>query len=315
MTQPLHALPRLAALALAACLAAGTAHSQTPTGTVAAPSATDPRYTWDLSPLFKDDAAWEAERQALLAELPKLRALEKGFGSNAAGLRKALDQISAVSQRMRRLGVYANAQASTDNRNARNQERAAQSRSLWGQYGAAVAWVDTGIAALGAAKVERFVRAEPGLARHAVRLQETLRQAKHRLHPEAEKTLAALSPVLNAQSNTRQLLVTVDMEWPTLTIDGKPQRLDSTAYTRLRAHPDRAVRKQVFDSFFASYGRIENTLGSTLAQRVEAGVVDARLRGYPSAVAASLPTTPFLKASTAPWWPRPTPACPRCTAT
>jgi len=94
--------------------------------------------------------------------------------------------------------------------------------------------------------------------------------------------------VLNAQGNTRTLLTTVDLEWPTLTIDGKPQRLDSTAYVKLRAHPDRAVRQQVFDAFFRAYGRIESTLGSTLAQRVEAGVVQARLRGHPSAVAASL---------------------------
>ena len=280
-------LARALALALTTSLALGlpAAHAADATASTAA---ADPRHTWDLSPLFKDDAAWEAERQALLAELPQLRALEKGFGASPASLRRALDQLSAASLRMRKLGVYASTQASTDNRAARNQERAGQSRSLWGQHGASVAWVNGAIAKLGAAKIDRYVRTDAGLARHAVRLQETLRLAQHRLHPEAEKALAALSPVLGAQSNTRTLLTTVDMEWPMLTIDGKPQRLDSTAYVKLRAHPDRAVRKQVFDSFFRSYGRFENTLGSTLAQRVEAGVVNARLRGYPSAVAASL---------------------------
>jgi oligoendopeptidase F len=280
-------LPGILALALAAGLALSQPAAQA-ADTAASTATAQTLYTWDLSPLFKDDAAWEAERQALLAELPKLRALEQGFGASPASLRRALDQLSAVSLRMRKLGVYASTQASTDNRNARNQERAGQARSLWGQHGASVAWANGAIAELGAAKIDGYLRAEPGLARHAVRLQETLRQAKHRLHPEAEKALAALSPVLNAQSNTRTLLTTVDMEWPTLDIDGQPQRLDSTAYVKLRAHPDRAVRKQVFDSFFRSYGRVENTLGSTLAQRVEAGVVNARLRGYPSAVAASL---------------------------
>ena len=280
-------LPKIFALALAASLALSLAAVHA-ADTAPSSAAVDPRTTWDLSPLFKDDAAWEAERRALLAELPKLRALEQSFGASPASLQRALDQISAVSLRMRKLGVYASTQLSTDNRNARNQDRAGQSRSLWGQHGASVAWVNGAIANLGAATIDRYLRTEPGLARHAVRLQETLRQAKHRLHPEAEKALAALSPVLNAQSITRTLLTTVDMEWPVLTIDGKPQRLDNTAYVKLRAHPDRAVRKQVFDSFFRSYGRVENTLGSTLAQRVEAGVVNARLRGYASAVAASL---------------------------
>lgn len=293
MHQTFRPKPRLVATALATsllfgllCLPAAVV-AQKPT-TAAENKAAAAAHTWDLSPLFKDDAVWEAERQALLAELPPLRALESGFGSSAAKLRSALDQLSATQQHMRKLGVYASAQLSTDNRNARHQERAAQARSLWGQYGASVAWVDGAIAALGEAKIKSYQRAEPGLARHATRLAETLRLAKHRLHPEAEKALAALSPVLNAQSNTRTLLVTTDLDWPLLTIDGKAQRLDSTAYVKLRAHPDRAVRQQVFDSFFRSYGRIENTLGSTLAQRVEAGVVNAKLRGYSSAVAASL---------------------------
>ncbi len=281
------------AIELANTAAGGaTATSTSPATPATAPAAVtptpDPRHVWDLSPLFKDDAAWEAERQALLAELPKLKTLQPGFARNAASVRATLDHVSALTQRMRRLGVYASVLLSTDNRNPRHQERAAQARSLGGQYGAAVAWVDGAIRDLGPTQVESFLRTDAGLGKHAVRLRETQRLARHRLHPEAEAALAALSPVLNAQANTRTLLTTVDMEWPTLTIEGKPQRIDSTAYTRLRAHPDRAVRKQVFDSFYRSYGRIENTLGSTLAQRVEVGVVNARLRGYPSAVAASL---------------------------
>ena len=251
-------------------------------------AAPDARHVWDLSPLFANDAAWEAERQALLAELPGLKALQKDFGRSPASLRSALDKLSAASQRLRRVGVYASALASTDNRNARHQERGAQARSLSGQFGASVAWVDGAIAALGEKRINAWLKAEPGLARHSTRLQEVLREAKHKLHPEAEAALAALGPVLGGQGNTRTLLTSVDIEWPSITVDGKPVRVDSTGYNRLRAHPDRAVRKQAFDAYFRANTRFENTMGSTLAQRVEAGVINARLRSHPSAVAASL---------------------------
>jgi oligoendopeptidase F len=295
-------LPRLHACALAAALfgLVGMAQAQgdeedelladtvSPAAAATAAPAADPKYVWDLSPIFANDAAWEAERQALLAELPALKGLQKDFGRSPATLRKGLDQLSAASQRLRRVAVYASAMASTDNRNARNQERSAQSRSLMGQYGAAVAWVDGAIAALGDKQINAWLKAEPGLARHSTRLQEVLREAKHKLHPEAEAALAALGPVLNSQGNTRTLLTTVDMEWPSITVDGKPVRVDNTGYNRLRAHPDRKVRQQAFEAFYRTNGRFENTMGSTLAQRVEAGVINARLRGYPSAVAASL---------------------------
>lgn len=161
-------------------------------------------------------------------------------------------------------------------------------RHLGGEFGAALAWVDGAIAAAGAERIEAFIAAEPGLARHAPRLRNTLRKARHQLSPETEAALAALGPVLRNQGQTRTLLTTVDTEWPTLQIEGRSERINDTGYSRLRAHPDRAVREQVFQAFYSVYGRLQNTLGSTLGQRVEAGVTEARLRGYPSAVAASL---------------------------
>ncbi len=266
--------------------------SDNPPAAAAAGGATaarsDPRYVWDLSMLFKDDAAWEAERVALLAEAPQLAALREGFGRDAASLRAALDRLSAVNQRLRRLWTYASAQASTDNRNPRNQERSGQARALGGQLSSATAWVDGAIRALGAERIEAFLRAEPGLARHRVRLQEAQRLARHQLTPEAETALAALAPTMGATTQIRTLLVTTDIDWPTITVDGQPVRVDDIGYQRLRTHPDRTVRQQAFDAFFKTYARFQGSLGAALAQRVELGVANARLRQHPSAVAASL---------------------------
>ncbi|MCF8211213.1 MAG: oligoendopeptidase F family protein [Rhodoferax sp.] len=252
-----------------------------------APSPTDPRYVWDLTGLYANDAAWDAERIAVLAEIPQLAAL-KGTLNTATGLRAALDRISAQTQRWRRLAVYASTQQSTDNRDARNQERAGLMRALGGRFSAAVSWVSPEVQALGRDTVESFLRAEPGLINHAVGLRDTLRRAPHTLGAEAEGAIASLSPVINAPSNTRTLLATTDTVWPTLMVDGQSVKVNETGYQKLREHPDRAVRKQAFDAFFKVLGQYENTYGSTLSARVEAGVVNARLRKHPSAVAASL---------------------------
>ena len=251
-------------------------------------TAADPRYVWDLSTIFRDDAAWEAERQALLAEAPKLAALREGFGRDAAGLRVALDQLSAVNQRLRRLWTYASALASTDNRNPRHQERSGQARAVGGQIGSATAWVNGALRSIGSERLEAYLRTEPGLAPHRVRLQEAVRLARHQLTPEAETALAAMAPTLSATTQIRTLLVTTDMEWPTINVEGQAVRVDNNGYQRLRAHPDRAVRQQAFEAFFKTYARFQGSLGAALAQRVEVGVAQARLRQHPSAVAASL---------------------------
>ncbi|MFY9512764.1 MAG: M3 family oligoendopeptidase [Rubrivivax sp.] len=270
-------------------LVAGAAQAQQPQPSQPrGPADTPDRLVWDLSPLFRSDETWDSERRALEAELPKVGALRGTLGGSAAALRTAMDLQSSLSQRLERLWVWASTQQSTDNRLPRNQERMGQMQALWGQFGSARAWVDPEVQALGRDKVEAFIAAEPGLAKHAFGLRQTLRLAAHTLSAETEAALSALGPVLYASRETRTLLVDVDMEWPSITVEGQPRKVNDTGYEKLRQHPDRAVRKQAMDSFFGTLGKYENTFGSTLGTRVRAGTAEAKLRKYPTAVAASL---------------------------
>ena len=260
---------------------------QTPSAGQQKLSRTDPMFVWDLTRLYATDAAWDAERKTLLSEIPSLGKL-KGSLNTAEGMLQAMDRISALSQKLQRLWVYASTQQSTDNRVGRNQERTALMRALGGEFNSTIAWVKPEVQMLGQDKIESMIRNEPNLQKHAVGLRDTLNNAKHTLGTEAETVMAALSPVINASTNTRTLLATADMVWPSITVDGQLVKVNEVGYAKLREHPNRAVRQQAFDAFYSALGQNTNTFGSTLTARVEAGVINARLRKYPSAVAASL---------------------------
>ena len=270
-------LPRALALSLALALGGPAAVHADPLPAV-----------WNLSPLYASDADWEAARQALLADLPKLAALKGTLGKSAKSLLAGLDALSAANLRFDRLRVYASMKQSTDNRDTANQQRSGLAAQLGGAYGSAIAWVEPEIQALGEAKVAAFLKAEPGLKKHAEHLRNSLRLAKHTLSAETEAAIAALAPVRSATGDVRTLLFNADTRWPELTIDGKTQRVDDSRYGLLRQNPDRAVRKQVFDAFFGAIAQYENTYGVTLGNVVQDDTVMAQLRHYPSAVAMSL---------------------------
>lgn len=244
--------------------------------------------TWNLAPLYASPADWETARKALLADLPRLAALKGTLAKSAQSLRAGLDALSAANLRFERLRVYASMTQSTDNRDAANQQRSNLAGQLDGEYHSAIAWVEPEIQALGEARVAAFLKAEPGLKKHAEHLRNSLRQARHTLSAETEGALAALGPVRSATGDVRTLLFNADTRWPELTVDGKAERLDGTKYGLLRQHPDRAVRKQVFDAFFGAIGQYENTYGVTLGNVVQDDTTMAKLRRYPSAVAMSL---------------------------
>ena len=243
---------------------------------------------WDLTPIYASDAEWDRDREAFVREIPGLIALRGSLGLNAFSMRQALDQISSANRRLQRLWVFASTQSSTDHRARRNQERTSLMRSVYGQFSSAIAWVDPEIQAVGSARIDAFLLEDPGLKVHESRLRNVLRVARHTLAPDVESALAAVSPLIQTTANTRSLLIDADIVWPMLDVHGKSVRVNEIGYQDLREHPDRAVRKAAFDTFWQAYGQYENSLGALLAQRIQAGVIDARMRRHPSAVAASL---------------------------
>lgn len=255
----------------------------------AAAAKVDERYVWDLTTLYKDRAAWDAERKAIAAELPSLAALQGTLGKDAASLRTALDKLSAIRLRMNRLSVYMSTQFSTDARDQAAQEGSNLVRQLNADIGAATAWLDPEIQELGAEKVEAFIKADKGLEKHAVGLRDTLRMKAHTLGHETEAALAAVGPAMYNAGSTYQLLTSSDIDWPSVTLpDGSKVKVNQVGYSKLRENPDRAVRKLAFDTFWGKFGQYTNTDGSLLSNRIQAGVAIAKLRNYPSAVAASL---------------------------
>lgn len=252
-------------------------------------AAVDPAMVWDLSPLFKSPAEWEAARKKVLADVGDVKKLQGTLGKDAASLRKALDRISDFTRESERVQIFAGLQYSTNTRDSDFIERRNLAQALGAEASAAIAWLAPEVQAIGAEKIDRFIAQDKGLAKHAFKLHDILRLKAHTLLPETEAALAAFGPVFGSASNAYSALANADIDWPEMTLpDGTKQKLNQAGYGKLRQHADRTLRKQAFDLFWAKFGQYGNTMGTTLAAAIQAGTAEAKLRQYPSAVAASL---------------------------
>jgi oligoendopeptidase F len=244
---------------------------------------------WDLSELYPNDAAWEAERAAVAARLPEIAAFKGRLAAGAGTLRQLLQLQSDLGLKVARLYVYANLKADEDLRNAPNQELRQKATDLYTGYGEAGSWLNPELLALGAAKVQAYLAAEPALAKYRFQLEDVVRQAPHTLSPEGEAILAASQNPLTGPGDIRVQLVSSDIPRPTVTLsDGTKAELDDQGYTLHRSAPNRADRKLVFDQFWASYHAFENSLGTALASQTKGEMFQARARKYKSALEAGL---------------------------
>src|ERR1700741_992462 len=107
-----------------------------------AQAAADLPTVWDLTHLYPNEAAWDAEAKAVEAALPSLTAYKGKLGASAAGLRTALQAISDLQKRFLRLVVYSTLKADEDLAQAVHQERRQKAQALGAKFGEAVAFVN-----------------------------------------------------------------------------------------------------------------------------------------------------------------------------
>jgi oligoendopeptidase F len=269
----------------AAASASGGAAADAGTGT-APGSANMPageKYVWDLTDLYQDERAWEAARKYVLGTIPQIEKLKGTLGTSAQALQKGLDLISQTYKAATRVSVYANLIASTDLRDGKALERRQLAQQMLAQLSEAVSFVTPEILEIGETRIKQFMAQNDGLSVHRFNLLDTLRKGPHTLGKEAEAVLAATGLLTATPSNVYGVLANSDVPWPGITLpDGEEVTLNQAGYARLRPHPDRAVRKQVFDTFWTAFSKFSNSFGSMLAAEVQANLFQSKARKYPS---------------------------------
>ncbi len=259
----------------------------------AAPAAVDPKsapaYVWDLSLLFPNEAAFNAAKEQLAADLPKLKQYQGRLGESAQTLLEAMRLLTALEGRYMRLGSYASLASDENLRDAPAMERNQAMDMLASELSSAASFVNPELLAVGEKKLLGFLAEEPGLAPYRFPILDTLRNAPHTLGAEAESVLSATGMITDTPSSLYSILANADLPWPTIKLaDGTDARLDQAGYTRWRASANRADREAVFRAFWGKMKDYERTFGAALFAQVKTDWFGGRVRKYPNSLASSL---------------------------
>jgi len=244
--------------------------------------------TWDLSPLFQDDAAWEAEFASLSSRYPGVRAFSTTLAVSAKNLLDLLEFEKSLDRSSERLGQYSGLRLSEDSSDATALDREGRLQSLGAKISEACSWVSPEIQAIPDEQFESYL-ADPILAEWVVPLTRLRRLKAHTLGNNEERLLALSMPALAGHHETFSQLTNVDMSFGTVRDDtGQDIELTQSSFSSLLQRPDRSVRKVAFDAFYSEFSDHRYTLASALSNSVKSDVFLAKARNYPSALEASL---------------------------
>ncbi len=246
------------------------------------------KYTWNLADLFPNEAAWSAGRDDVRKRMAALPGYRGHLGDSPEALWKALDAIYATQLLLERVYVYASSLSDQDLREQRPRELKLAAEQLATDLGAATAYFEPEVIALGEEKVRAFLAQEKRLQPYAFYLNDILRRRQHTLSAPEEKIAAEAGNLAGAGQGVYSVLANADLPWPTVKLSTGEVRLDPAAFTRYRAAALREDRDKVFNAFFAALKVYERTMGATLDAHVKTHVFTKKIRGYSSSVEAAL---------------------------
>jgi len=249
----------------------------------------DDQYRWDLTDLYPTPEAFEQARQTLANRLGELEQGRGQLGSSAAELAAVLERMFGFAKELARVTSYAGMRSDEDTREPGPLAARQEVQQLAVEFAARTAWIAPEILALPEGRVAALLKAEPRLAPYRFFLEDLERQRPHTLSPAEEKLLAQAGTLARAPYNLYGILANADLPFPEVKLSsGEVVRLDQAGYTKHRSLPQRADRVLVFQEFWKVFKGFERTFGVALDAQVNADVFRARVRRYPSALAASL---------------------------
>lgn len=244
--------------------------------------------TWDLTPLFADASAWEAELATLAARYPGIADFQGSLTRSAARLAEALEFEKCIDQSVDRLRQYAALCVAGDSSDSAALDREARLDSLLVKVGEAFSFLAPEIQELDDATFSAFL-ASSDLAEWTIPLTRLRRAKMHTLSAPEERLLALGGSVLAGHSETFSQLTNVDMRFGTLKDgEGHERELTQSSFSSFLQQRDAAVRKTAFHQFYREFSEHRFTLASSLASSMRGDVFRARARRHASAREAAL---------------------------
>lgn len=249
----------------------------------------DPLCKWRLEDIYRNEDEWEQDFRNLGAMLQKVEQYRGQLGISADTMLKAFKDIEELERRSEKLFVYARMRRDENNGDSRYQALADRIETMNIHIGSATAFLVPELNSLEKQRVLDFMNENPALKLYEHYFDELWRQKEHILSFEEEKLLAMSADLAAASKNIFTMLNNADIKFPTIK-DENGQEIEITKgrLGRLLESYDRRVRKEAFEGLYDSYGKLKNTLGSTLSASIKSDIFYSRARRYPDSLSAAL---------------------------
>jgi oligoendopeptidase F len=242
---------------------------------------------WKLEDLFPNREAWDKEYQEVKDYLAKVKEFQ-GKLQDASTVKDCFSLEDELSLHTERLYVYANMLHHGDTADPGPQALSEKAKRLSVEANEALSFITPEILSLSDEQLHKLTEA-PELKIYKHSLEEMIRQKPHVLSKSEEALLAQAGNIAQAPGTIFNMLNNADLKFPKVKNEqGEEVELTHGRYIQFVESKDRSVREGAFKAMYETYGKLKNTLGSTLSSNITKNIFYAHARKYPSVLEMSL---------------------------
>ena len=250
----------------------------------------DPKYTWDLSSIFKSWDEWEAAFSELDRGIEAYRKYEGTLAQGPAQLLKALKDRDALGQLSYKVWYYPSLQYDEDQRNNTINARRQRVQLLMAKWQQATSWFNPELLKLPLPTVRQWLDQTPELAVYRFAIEEVFRLQEHVLDEAGERLLSLTERLGGVPRDSYAALSTADARFPTITLStGETTQVSYGQYRRLlatcRSQDD---RRKAYEALYDTYAASLNTYAAIYNGVMHGDWFEARARGYKTTLDAAL---------------------------
>ena len=241
-------------------------------------------YKWKLEEIYASNDLWEKDFSEVKALAAKIEAFRGKMTDSSDLLLQCLDASANMNRLFEKVYVYAHMRSHEDSTNSYYQGLADRADSLAVEISSAGSFVVPELLSIPDDKLADFLKENQKLAFYKKYIDEILRTKPHILNAGEEQILAMSGEMANAPGSIYSMLNNADIKFPAIKDEeGNDIEITKGRFIQLMESPDRRVRKDAFEAFYASYKKQRNTLAALLNAQVKANIFNAKVRKYSSA--------------------------------
>ncbi len=242
---------------------------------------------WDLSTLYKSNEDWEKDL-SLIPELLKNFTDFKGhLADSPETFLNALKAYEALYKKLETVYCYASLYHTADESDSKAQDMEGRAMMAYSKAGAESSFFSPELMAIPDEKINLWIERED-FADYKIFVQKELHEKPYTLSEKEERILSLSAEATQTAGNTFSLLENVDLDFESVTVDGKELPLTQSTFSLFIRNPDREVRKDAYKKFYKSFVKHQNVIASLYAGNVNSDIFYARARGFNSSLEASL---------------------------